>query len=976
MNPLTELAESIEGEVRQDPDIRYIYSTDASIYREVPSAVAFPKNSADLRKITEWSFKNKVPVIPRTAGTSLAGQVVGKGVIVDVARYLNRIIEINPEEKFVWVEPGVIRDDLNRVLKTHNLFFAPETSTSNRCMTGGMTGNNSCGANSLIYGSVRDHLLEVEGYLSDGTPFHAFPVDEETLNIKILEDSREGEIYRFICDNLMSPSVQEQIDNVFPWKEIRRRNTGYALDTLLDMKPFKPDGERLNLSPIIAGSEGTLMMISALKLNLVPLISRERVLLCSHFRSLDEALEANLKILQYPVGSIELIDKTIIECIASHPGLKNHSSFIQGKPEGVLLVEIFGEFKKKSEEITKSIVEDLESANLGYHHLVLSGNEIRKVMELRKAGLGLLANMKGDRKPVTFIEDAAVRSIDILSYIREIRAMLQGHDLSAAYYGHVGTGEIHIKPFMDLSKPEHRDLLREVSLQTALLVKKYRGSLSGEHGDGRLRGEFIPLLYGKQIYDLFKGLKAAFDPEGLLNPGKITDAPPVNTSLKFLDGFSIPGFKPAFNYNSDGGFFKALERCSGSGDCRRPFWHEAIMCPSYQATNDEYFSTRGRINLIKEILIRQTDKPFSDKSLKRVLDSCLSCKGCRSECPGAVDMARYKAEILHQYHRYHNRTSGEKLVINIYNTNRLFGNIPKVYNALLSINPVASLVKHLAGIHPRRELPKLSSPTLETWIKRNKESMLPIVPMNAGKLIFFVDEFTNHYDAEVGIKAIKLLHILGYEIIPYMYSQSGRALISKGSLDKARKIANKNIINLKNLGAAEIPFIGIEPSTILTFSDEYPDLVSPDRGKDAGIIASNTFLIEEFLVKEYEKGAFSSDLFTGKKQKVLFHGHCHQKSLRRSDALRKILSIPAGYEPEEINSGCCGMAGSFGMEKDHYQLSMKIGELILFPRLREISDGTIVAVPGTSCRSQILHGTGIKALHPLEILFNALIDKI
>ncbi len=973
MDIVSELKSLLKGEVYTDDIFRSLYATDASVYREIPLGVAFPSCADDLQKIILWASSHGIALIPRAAGTSLAGQVVGSGLVVDTGRYMNRILEINKDERTVWVEPGVIRDDLNRVLKTLGLHFAPETSTSNRCMIAGMVGNNACGAHSLLYGSTRDHLLEVKGFLADGSPFHTKPITPEAFHEHLLKAGREGDIYRFIKGLLDDKDFREEMEQTLPWPEIRRRNTGYALDILMQMQPWNAVGAPFNLSKLIAGSEGTLMMISAVKLSLENLPPPVMVLLCPHFQTLQEAFEANLIALRHPVSSVELIDKVILTCTANHPGLRRNRFFIQGSPGAVLLIELFGGDHQATVNLAHSIAADISNAGYGYHFPVITGADIEKVWELRKAGLGLLSNVEGPARPVSVIEDTAVRPQDLPAYMCAFARILEELGLSCVYYAHISTGELHLKPLLDLKDPEHVKRFREVAERTAHLVRQFRGSLSGEHGDGRLRGEFIPWITGEKIYRQFEALKAIFDHKGILNPGKITGTLPMDSSLRYSGRYTEPSFTPFFDYTADGGFLRAVERCNGSGDCRRPWWHGGVMCPSYQASLDERFSTRGRSNLIRESLTRPGNaKPFADPALKEILDQCLACKGCKLECPSAVDMARFKAEVMHQYYHHHKTPLSVTLLTRINRINRLFVPIPGLYNALINLHPVSMAIKRIAGIHPRRDLPHLSHPILEKWLKRNRKRLYNLDVTQKGKVIFYVDEFTNFFDAPIGIQAVELLLALGYMVTPFIKGESGRAAFSKGKLKYARTCAERNVARLKNLVGPNLPLVGIEPSTILAFKDEYPDIVLPHLASEAKHVAAHTFLIEDFLVREYAKGNITAQSFKTNTQSVVYHGHCHQKSVCPSDSLKRMLEIPEGYSAESISSGCCGMAGSFGMEKKNYALSMKIGELVLFPFVRNLPDGTVIAMPGASCRQQLFDGTGRKALHPVEILYNAL----
>lgn len=970
------LRRRLKGTVFNDLTHKAMYATDASAYREIPFAIAFPADEQDLQEILLWAAENSMPVIPRTAGTSLAGQVVGNGLVVDTGRNLNRILEVNPEEKYAWVQPGVIRDDLNRKLKQYGLFFAPETSTSNRCMIGGMVGNNACGANSLVYGSTRDHLLEVKGFWADGSPLHAKPLSIKEFNQRLEMQTVQGDVFRFLNRILGDENNRERIIQAFPPPEIKRRNTGYALDISMDCQQWVDNDRPFNLAPLIAGSEGTLVMMSAIKVNLVELPPEKKVIICAQFKNLEEVFDANLIVLKYPVRSIELIDNIVLECTELHQSLKTNRFFIEGNPAAVLFIELAGDNLKIIEDLASEISEAIYGAGYGYAFPIVKGSDIDRVWELRKAGLGLLSNVKGPARPVPFIEDAAVRPQELKSYVVEIREMLASYGLSCVFYAHIGTGELHLRPVLDLKNPDHIQLFRRVAEKCAGIVKKYNGSLSGEHGDGRSRGEFVKQMVGEEVYTIFNELKYTFDPKGLLNPGKIVDAVPMDTSLRYPEEYYSGDFTTAFDFSADGGLLQAVERCNGSGDCLKPHWYGGEMCPSYQVTRDERLSTRGRANFIRESLAFCTEGKLSvNLELIDVLNQCLSCKACKNECPSSVDLARYKAEILNLYYQHHSTPLPVKLMMNIFTLAKLFKHAPWLFNAAANAPLISRVVKRAADIHPQRSLPRFPIPSLSVWVKRNKKLLNPSSEKTKGHVLFYVDEFTDYLDPQPGIAAISLLAELGYRVSPFCGKESGRVAVSKGKLDVAKRLASDNVMKLKSIVRHDKPLVGVEPSALLIFKDEYPDLVTPELVEGARQIAAHTLLIEDFIVSQFDEGKITSEVFEDSPQKVVFHGHCHQKAISNTGALKRMLEIPIGYKAEEIKSGCCGMAGSFGMERKNYDLSMKIGEQVLFPYLRNLSNGTIVAMPGTSCRQQVFDGTGIRALHPVEILFRALVKR-
>ena len=969
---LQQLAGELEGELYDDITMRTLYATDASAYREMPLAVAVPESIADLKKLIAFARAEKTSLIPRTAGTSLAGQVVGNGIIVDVSKNFTKILELNIEEKWVRVQPGVIRDELNMFLKPHGLFFGPETSTANRAMIGGMVGNNSCGSNSVVYRSTREHLLEVKALLSDGTEAEFKPLEIEDFHTKCEGDNLEARIYKTVRGLLGNYENQVEIRKEFPRKTVERRNTGYAVDVLLESAPFTAGGEDFNFCKLIAGSEGTLAFITEIKLNVVPLPPKEVGLLCVHFNSIDESLRANLIGLKYKPSASELIDHYILECTKKNKEQIKNRFFVQGDPGAILVIEFARTNREEIIEIAKQVEADMRAAGLGYHFPLLFGEESKKIWTLRKAGLGLLSNLPGDEKAVPVIEDTVVDVNDLPAYIRDFNEILKKHNLYSVHYAHAGSGEIHLRPIINLKTKEGNQLFRTIAEEIATLVKKYNGSLSGEHGDGRLRGEFIEQMVGKKNYQLLKEIKRTWDPENIFNPNKIVDTPSMNTMLRYTPGQQTPNFKTVFRfYNQD--VLQHAEQCNGSGDCRKTELSGGTMCPSFMATRNEKDTTRARANILREFLTN-SDKlnRFDHKEIYDVMDLCLSCKGCKSECPSNVDVAKLKAEFMQHYYDANGIPFRSKLIANFTNAAKLGALLPSVYNFMMTNKGISKLVKKFSGFAVDRSMPTMYKTTLEKWFSKRQKAKNEKA-QSIGKVYLFCDEFTNYNDTEIGIKAIQLLEHLGYEVIIPKHEESGRAWLSKGLIRHAKKIATKNIQLLSPLITAETPLIGIEPSAILTFRDEYIDLANDDQFEAAKQLSKNIFLIDEFIASEIEKGNISKEQFTQEKKFIKLHGHCQQKALSSVATSVKILSLPQHYSVETIPSGCCGMAGSFGYEKEHYDLSMKIGELVLFPTVRSQPADVIIAAPGTSCRHQVKDGTGRKALHPVEILYDALI---
>jgi FAD/FMN-containing dehydrogenase/Fe-S oxidoreductase len=976
---LKHLAEQLEGELYDDKTMRILYATDASAYREMPLAVAIPKTVEDIKKLIAFAHAEKTSLVPRTAGTSLAGQVVGNGIVMDVSKHFTKILEFNKEERWVRVEPGVIRDELNMFLKPHGLFFGPETSTANRAMIGGMVGNNSCGSNSVVYRSAREHLLEVKALLSDGSEAEFKPLSLDDFHKKCEGNDLEANIYKTVRGLLGNYENQVEIRKEFPKKSVERRNTGYALDILLDTAPFTAGEGDFNFCKLIAGSEGTLAFTTEIKLNLVPIPPKEIGLLCVHFNSIDEALRANIIALKYKPSASELIDHYILECTKNNIEQQKNRFFVQGDPGAILVIEFAKTNREEIVQLAQRLETDLRAAGLGYYFPLLFGDDSKKIWTLRKAGLGLLGNLPGDDKAVPVIEDTAVDVYDLPAYIRDFNEILKKHGLYSVHYAHAGSGEIHLRPIINLKTKEGNQLFRTIAEEIAALVKKYNGSLSGEHGDGRLRGEFIKQMVGEKNYELFRKIKQTWDPENIFNPNKIVDTPSMNTMLRYTPGQQTPAFKTIFRfYKQD--ILQHAEQCNGSGDCRKTELSGGTMCPSFMATRNEKDTTRARANILREFLTNSEKiNRFDHKEILDVMDLCLSCKGCKSECPSNVDVAKLKAEFLQHYYDANGIPFRSRLIANFNQSAKLGSIAPGLFNFMMTAPGISNTVKRFSGFAAKRSMPTLYTTTLRSWYKKYQSQKSKVKSKNTkaapqnSKLYLFCDEFTNYNDTEIGIRTIMLLEKLGYQVIIPEHEESGRVWLSKGFLRKAKKIANKNIALLRPLITADTPLIGVEPSAILTFRDEYIDLADDDQFETTKRLAQNVFMIDEFIAREIEIGRIRKEQFTKEKRIVKLHGHCQQKAISSVGPSVKMLSLPENYSVEVIPSGCCGMAGSFGYEKEHYELSMKIGELVLFPAVRNQGENAVIAAAGTSCRHQIKDGTSHKALHPVEILWDALI---
>ncbi|QJW91459.1 FAD-binding protein [Spirosoma taeanense] len=979
--PFPTLQPSFEGDLYFDESPehtaqRVLYATDASVYQEMPVAVALPKSVADIKRLLRFAQTNSLGLIPRAAGTSLAGQVVGSGIVVDISKYFGQILEVNAPAQWVRVQPGVIRDDLNAFLKPHGLLFGPETSTASRAMIGGMIGNNSCGLHSIIWGTTRDHLLEVRAVLSDGAEVTFGPLTRLQFEAKCRGENvvspLEQRLYVQFRDWLSDTAVQKNIRDGYPKPTVTRRNTGYALDALL---PFFQAEAPFNFAHLIAGSEGTLCFITEAKLNLLPLPPKETALVCAHFNTIRQSLEANLVALAHGCSASELVDDYILQLTKTNIEQAKNRYFVEGDPKAILMVEFFDETAEGVAQRADAFVHALREKELGYAYPVLFDEDTKKPWALRKAGLSIMYNIPGDDKPANVVEDTAVDVNDLPDYIDELDRMAwEQHGLKLEYSAHAGAGEIHALPLINLKSSEGRAKFRALLMDTAQLVKKYGGSLSGEHGDGRLRGECIAFMLGPENYLLCKVVKTLWDPHNTFNPGKVVDTPPMNESLRSEADVVVPQPKTIFDFSRDGGLLELAEKCSGSGDCRKTEISGGTMCPSYMATRRERDTTRARANILRHFYTNQEKPAYRDyEAVNEVLDLCLSCKGCKAECPSSVDMTRMKAEFIQQQYAERGVPIRSRLVGNFTRLMSLASLAPWAYNAMYNTPAIRRMANRAVGFHPERTMPELARTTLRHWAKGRGQGANKVVPRpSAPGPLLFCDEFTNYNDVEVGQKAIQLLERLGYSVRIPEHVESGRTYLSKGLVEDARKIAIRNVTLLKDLVTDETPLIGLEPSAILTFRDEYPDLVPTELKADAQRIARNTFLFEEWLASEADAGRIDRSLFTTEARQVKVHGHCHQKALSSMVPVKKVLSLPKNYSVQLIPSGCCGMAGSFGYEAEHYDLSMQIGELVLFPAVRNTTESVIISAAGTSCRHQIKDGTGRKAQHPAEILFDAL----
>lgn len=969
------------------------YATDASVYREIPYGVAYPAKVEDIRELLQLAKEKGIDLIPRAGGTSIAGQVVGRGIVADISKYWNKVLEINAEEHWARVQPGVVRDELNMTLQPYGLFFSPETSTSNRCCIGGMFGNNSCGTHSLVYGSTRHHVMACKGVLSDGSVFDTEKMEESGYRESLpLLDQILSQLENWAKDD----NIRKLIETNYPDKSLQRRSCGYAIDEAIEC--IQAGNPSLALCKLLAGSEGTLAFITEIKVSLDVLPPKEIMVVCGHCDALDKSFEANLVALKHQPTAVELMDRDILELSKGNAEQQKNRFFVEGDPAALLITELRAETREELDHKAETLEQDLIQSGLIYNCTRVYGSDVSKVWALRKAGLGILGGMKGDAKPMGVIEDTAIAPQLLPAYMKEFREMIDRLGATIVFYGHISTGELHLRPIINLKTKEGLALFRELATETALLVKKHHGSISGEHGDGRLRGEFIRLLYGDETYELMRQVKHCWDPDGLFNRHKIIDTLPMDSMLRFnveqqyeiekiigsdhtyfnwkaaFDECDAPGATGAKSQTH--ALMCSIEQCNGAGDCRKSNLMGGTMCPAYKVSGDEVKTTRARSNVIREILTRGGD----DKMIKEVLGSCLACKGCKSECPSNVDMTRLRAELLQHYYDQHGTPLRSWLVARMTQIEQLGRHMRPLYNLVASWKPSAAMIKRIVKFAPERNIPPLSKKTMVELVSEEQQRYRIDRPKK--KIFLFADEFTNQQEAELGLTFAKLLLQLGYQVEVPNHVESGRAAISKGCLKRAKEIANDNVTIMTTMVNENYPLVGIEPSAILTFRDEYPDLVAADKRKNAIELGKQCLLYDEFLLKEIQEGRISAEDFGSSEMNIWLHGHCHQKALVGIEQTVKVLRLLLkGAIVHVIPSGCCGMAGSFGYEKEHYQTSLAIGEMILFPTIRKTvalatEKPTFVAAPGTSCRQQIYDGTGVRAVHPIEILYKYINNKM
>tara|TARA_R110002051_G_scaffold41482_2_gene86026 strand:+ start:3179 stop:6073 length:2895 start_codon:yes stop_codon:yes gene_type:complete len=938
-----ELASLIKGDVLKDAYSLGLYATDASIYQITPIAIVLPKDDADVRKAISWARKNKVSILPRGGGTSLAGQTVGSSIVLDFSKYMNETLEINQKEAWVRVQPGKVRDVLNEELAPLGLHFPVDPATSSRANVGGMVGNNSSGTKSIIYGKTVDHVLEAKVLLSDGTLMHLHNNTPEELTTVANQTDREGEIYNSF--KKIIKNNKNLIETKFP--KVMRRVGGYNLDEFIHT-------DHWNLCKLITGSEGTLATTLELKLNLAPLPKFKSVCVV-HFDALLDAVGAITPILEFKPSAVEILDKIVVDLSRENLTTRRHCHFISGNPEAILIVEFYGDSLKDVMDRPMAMVKDLQEKGLGYAFpLFPQGEEYEDVWVVRKKGLGLMLGIKGKKKPLAFIEDAGIPTKYLKDYIDRTLQICKKHNTEVAMYAHVSVGVIHVRPILDLRQEVDVKRLERIAEDTFNLVMEYGGSWSGEHGDGLVRSPFNERFFGKELYQAFIQIKKLFDPENLMNPGKIISNQSISENLRYGAEYKDKPVDTEFLYKSEQSFQESVHMCTGVGECRKLLG--GTMCPSFKATRDEEHSTRGRANALRMAMSGQLDEEgLTSARLQETLSLCLSCKACKSECPSNVDMAKMKSEVQQLYFDKHGPSIRDKMIRDAPKVARRFaGTLSSTINKIQSTTAFKSGLERITGFDKRRTLPGYAKEPFYKWFHKNEINLLKANK----KVVLFADTYLNYHEPEIGKDAVKLLNDCGYEVIMANVGCCQRPKISHGFLREAKEAGQVTIQELVKYIDQGMKVVVCEPSCASALNDDFPDLL-PDE-ELAKKLKENILMIDVFLNHEMTKGTLNIKL-KAKEGKLHVHGHCHQKALYGTQAMKHTLGKTEEFN--EIPSGCCGMAGSFGYEKEHYELSKKIGEEILFPSVRKLPENASVAACGFSCRHQIDHFTGVKAKH-------------
>jgi FAD/FMN-containing dehydrogenase/Fe-S oxidoreductase len=943
-----ELSAAIEGEVRFDPITRALYSTDASVYQIEPLGVVIPHTREDLIRIVRICSRFRCPITMRGGGTSQAGQAIGAGLVVDTSKHLNAILEINPGERWARVEPGLVLDELNARLRVHGLRFAPDVSTASRATIGGMMANNSSGARSVLYGKTIDHVLEQEVMLADGSIVHFRGLSRGELSSVMTSGTLESRCYQVVRE--LAETHRQEVDRRFP--KVLRRVGGYNLDE------FTRTDRPFNLARLMVGSEGTLGVVLSAKINLVPL-PKAKAVLAIQFEDLLESLSATPVILKHGPSAVEVMDKSILDYTRQSPALEAiRQTFISGDPGALLCVEFYADTADELRPRLAALERDLRTRGLGYHyHPALDAGAQASIWSLREAGLGLSMAMKDDAKSLSFVEDTAVAPERLRDFIDRFLTIVRAHGTTAGVYAHASVGCLHVRPVINLKTEAGIQAFESIATQISDLVLEFGGALSGEHGDGLVRSPFMEKMFGPELYAAFRTIKRTFDPHGLFNPGKIVDAPPLTSNLRYGTTYATRPLKTWFDYSDYGGIAGAIEMCSGVGACRKTL--DGTMCPSYMATREEQHSTRGRANVLRLTMAgRLGEAGLGDEGVYQTLDLCLECRACKSECPVGVDVARFKSEFLADYWERHGTPLQARALGNARSLAEWGSRFAPLSNWLANSSPVKAMNESLLGIDHRRTLPKFQRRTLAKRIRRvRRQPDLSAHP----DVLLFNDTFTNHYDPEIGLAAMDVLRAAGHRPALAPNACCGRPQISKGLLDDARRMAARNSELLYGAAAAGTPMVFCEPSCLSAVREDAPALLSGESRRQAQVVASAAVLFEDFAARA------DLPLREGPKT-VLLHGHCHQKSMGLVAPARALLAKIPGVSVVDLDAGCCGMAGSFGYDRGHYDVSRAIGERKLFPAVRAKAADDVVVAAGTSCRHQIADFTSERAVHPAILL--------
>lgn len=958
-----ELRRAVAGEVRFDRYARQMYSTDASIYKMTPLGVVLPRDADDVSAVVETCNSAGVSVLPRGGGTGLSGQTVNRGVVVDFSKYMHNVIEINGEDGWVHTQPGITIDELNRQVAFTGKYFTPDPSTSSRANIGGAMGNNSCGSHSIVYGKTVDQVQQMSVVLSDGSRARFEALNASQLEGKMGLTSLEGQIYRGI------PGVAEraagEVDLRFP--KILRRVGGYNIDRVYSSQPFGDD-LIIDLTQVMVGSEGTLAAVTDARLKLwdVPMSKGLAVL---HFNTLRESMEATVATLEHDVTAVEHIGQIIIDQARKSLGFSRNIGFLQGEPSDILVVEVTGENASEVRSKLVAFKDAIERSTATFAvTLLLEPAEQRQVWAMREAGLGLMMNVEGDTKPLPFVEDTAVAPELLPEYVEQFDEIVKRYGTEAGYYGHASVGCLHIRPLVNLKKDAGVETMYAIADEISDLVLEFGGSLSGEHGDGIVRGAWAEKMFGADLVGHFREVKELFDPHGIMNPGKVFDTPDMRENLRYGSDYSTASIPTRLDWSADGGFAGAIERCNGVGACRKV--NAGAMCPSYMATREEEHSTRGRANALRAALSGAL--PLDDMRSERmfdVLDLCLECKSCKSECPSNVDMAKIKYEFLNLYYQTHSVPLRSRMVANIHRFNSFApGPLAPLANLINGSVPARWASEKLLGIDRRRKLPKIVGETFEQWFNNRT----PNTTGSRGDIVLFHDTFMNFNHPESGKAAVKLLESLGYRVRLVGRVCCGRPMVSSGLLDKAVDNARRNVEVLMPYVDSGAKIVGCESSCILTLKDEYPDLLGGNSSARA--VANASLMLEEVLVAASTDGG-QQVRWNNRSAEILLQVHCHERALIGTEQAVAALNLPPNYRAELIDAGCCGMAGSFGYAKEHYDVSLQIGEDRMFPALRNAAVGTLFATTGVSCKQQIEDEMHQPAHFLAELLAEAVTDR-